>query len=376
MKVMFDGRILGLTLSGVAEHLLNLVNYLSNEGGLECILIGPKEIENNPYLKKVKIINFDRPRKVDLKEIYIENFVLSNIIEKVRPDIYHVALNWGIPRNLSCKTILTIHDVIPFKILEGINLIQLQIYKFLIKNSVKRASKIITISNFSKKDIIETLGVDDSKIEMIYNGLTVVPKPDHLKQKLADIKKQLNIKKDFLMAVGGFFERKNMPRVIKAFAMLRNKDLDYQLIIPGKNKGNGYIENQFALCQKIVKDSSLEEDVLFPGYLDRETLETLLSESKILLYPSLYEGFGLPILEAMSAKVPTLTSNLTCLPEVAQDASHLVNPYKTSEIYEGMKKILTDKEYQESLIQRGSKRVSDFSWKKMGEETLKLYEQV
>jgi len=299
------------------------------------------------------------------------------LVAKISPDIYHCSLNWGIPKNLPCKTVLTIHDVIPFKILEALSDWQFKLYKNLINNSVKRASKVITISNFSKKDIIETLKVNQSKIKVIYNGLTIPEKPKNLTQKLKSVKEKLNIKNKYFIAVGGFFERKNMPRIIEALALLKKKTAyGCQLIIPGKNEGTTYLDKQVDQCRKIIHDNALEKDVILPGYLEREDLEALILGSTIVLYPSLYEGFGLPILEAMAADVPVITSNITALPEVAAGAAHMVNPYDFEEIFFGMKKILEDKNYLDKLIKAGKKRILDFSWNKMGGETLSLYKGV
>lgn len=372
MKIVFDARILHITLKGVFEQLTHLVQYLVNNG-VQCYVVAPKKIKKIPGFEKVEVIELDIPRKVSFREIYIENFVIPKLINKVKPDIFHSTLNWGIPK-LSCPSILTIHDIIPFKILENQSPRQFNIYNKLMKSSVKRAKEIITISQFSKKDILDNLKIEPNKIHVIYNGFKPSKKPTNFREKTIQAHKKYGISKKFLLAVGGFFERKNTPRIIEAFVLLRKKsNYNYQLVIPGKYQGNKYLDDQFDICRDIVKRNSLEKEVIFCGFLGREDFEILLFNTEVVLYPTLYEGFGLPVLEAMSAGVPVITSNVTSLPEIADNAACLVNPYNTTDISQAIEKILYDKKFASDLIKKGKKRILDFSWEKMGQETLNLY---
>ena len=174
---------------------------------------------------------------------------------------------------------------------------------------------------------------------------------------------------DYLLYVGTLQPRKNLVRAIEAFGLLK-RDSTLKFVIAGK-KGWLYDE----IFEK-VKELNLENEVIFTGYVPDEDLPELYKNAKAFIFVSLYEGFGLPVLEAMSYGIPVLTSNTSSLPEVAGDAALLVDPENTEEIAKGMERLLTDEKLRQQLISKGKEQIKKFSWEKAAKETLQVLEEV
>jgi len=269
-------------------------------------------------------------------------------------------------------TVVTIHDctplIFPEKYPAGIR----GKIKFLIqKTALRNVSAVITDSENSKKDIIRFLGVPENKIYVIYLAA------DSRFRKLPAVNKQLLVKYDlppkFALYVGDVNYNKNLPNLIRAFASLKRKDL--YLVLVGKafeNKNLPEVEELLSLIDKL----NLKEKVRILGFIEDQDLVKIYNLAQVFVLPSLYEGFGLGILEAMACGCPVLTSQTSCLPEVAGKAAVLVNPYSIKEIVEGIEKLTEDSSLKNKLIKEGLVRAKKFSWEKTAEETIKVYQSV
>jgi glycosyltransferase involved in cell wall biosynthesis len=245
-------------------------------------------------------------------------------------------------------------------------------YHLTIKNAVFSAKKIIAVSEHTKKDIVKHCKVDPDKIVTIYNG---VNKDFTLIDDASGFQKTLNkheIKGQFLLYTGVWRSHKNLTTLIEAMAILKDKHaLDYRLVITGKEDPN------YPEVKEAVEKFSLKNDVIFTGLVSEEELITLYNAAFIYTFPSFYEGFGLPPLEAMKCGTPVVVSEASCLPEVCGRGNALFfNPRDPQELAAQISKIHHDPDLQTQLIERGLKWASDFTWQKMAEKSFKVITNV
>jgi glycosyltransferase involved in cell wall biosynthesis len=236
--------------------------------------------------------------------------------------------------------------------------------------SARKASKIIAISENTKKDIIDYFGIDEEKIRVIYLGVDrqFSPQPD---MDEVGVLSKYNLPSGYILSVGTLEPRKNLIRLINAYKMVASSGEPVpKLVIVG---GQGWGDEELG---KVVRESGLIDLVILTGYVPDEDLPALYRNTTVFVYPSLYEGFGLPPLEAMACGTPVITSNVSSLPEVVGDAAILIDPYNTTEIAQAIASVLKDKELRERLRMNGLARSNLFSWDKTARETLKLYQEV
>lgn len=227
--------------------------------------------------------------------------------------------------------------------------------RFVIKNSCRWAKKIIAVSENTKKDLIKLYGVQEKKIRVIYEGIN-----DNVKSRISRIKYLKSFRDNkYLLFIGRLEKRKNICGIIEAFQILKKKyNLPHKLVLAGKfGYGEKDIKNE-------IKNSKYKEDIILPGYISNEEKFELMKKAEIFLFPTFYEGFGLPILEAQSAGVPVATSNISSMPEVAGNGAILVNPKDANAIAEAAHKIISDESYKNDIIKKGLENVKRFSWGK------------
>jgi len=273
-------------------------------------------------------------------------------------DVFH-ASNWALPRT-KAKLVTTIHDLTFLKYPKSHTKHSISAHTRHLKRAKKYADKIITDSNSTKKDLID-YGIDQSKITVIYPAPAKIFKPINSKSKIKAIKQNHNLKGPYILSVGTQEPRKNLPTLIKAFSRFKNKNLT--LAIVGK----------FGWGEHVKK----VDNVQLLGFVPDEDLVGLYSAAKAFVYPSIYEGFGFPILEAFSCNCPVITSNISSLPELGGNAAIYTNPKKEKDIYEAIKFVLNlGSESRKSLIQKGQVQAKKFSWEKTANQTLKVYQEV
>jgi glycosyltransferase involved in cell wall biosynthesis len=236
--------------------------------------------------------------------------------------------------------------------------------------SLKHADRIITISNFSKEEILKLFPeIKKEKIYVIYNGYN-----QYLYKKITDQKKINNvlikygIEQPYLFYIGRIEKKKNIPNLIEAFAILRErvKDLPHKLVLAG-DAGFGYDEIKY-----MIREFDLVDEVIMPGWVDEIDVPYFYSGADAFVFPSNYEGFGIPLLQAMACGVPITASEAASIPEVAGDAALLFNPAFAFSIAEALERIIKDEDLRHRLLAAGTKRIKNFSWEKTGQETLKV----
>jgi glycosyltransferase involved in cell wall biosynthesis len=274
-------------------------------------------------------------------------FPVEKLIGEV--DVLHTS-DWAEPPSKAFK-VTTVHDLYPFKFPRLVHPKILEVHKRKMSWVLKESKMVIVPSNSTREDLIG-LGMDEKKIRVIYEAPTLIKTSS---DKISEIKKKYNLQGDYLISIG-ITKLKNTENIIKAFH-LGSAGKDVKLVLVGKPVGVELNE---------------ERNIRILGHVPGEDLESLLTGSRGLVFPSLYEGFGLPILDAFNCEVPVLTSDLGSMKEVAGEAACLVDPDDPSSISQGIENILRG---PKGFIEKGLTRVKDFSWGKTAEETLKIYRE-
>lgn len=297
-----------------------------------------------------------------------EQFILPKLVNKKYPNaVIHYPDSMA-PFMCKNKVIITVHDL-AFKSLKDVFTKKTVIWKSIAtKLSVKKAKDIIAITNFTQDEIRMHYGQGiANKTEVILNGFNKFS-DDKINE--SNINKDiLSLKKmDYILTVSTISPRKNIDGLIKAFSEIKDNN-QYKLVIAGNN--GWMFEKVYEEAEKL----GIKDKILFTGKINDDELKYLYKHADIFVYPSFYEGFGLPPLEAMSFKVPCVVSNKTSIPEVVGDAAITVNPNNYKEIAKQIDKFMKDDNLRMEYIKRGSRRLSKFSWEKCAEETIRVYKK-
>lgn len=295
-------------------------------------------------------------------------FSVARALKKYKPDVFLSTDNFGV-LHTKVPTVLVVHDIAYTHFPDQVSYLHRRFYQKYTPKFLKKAARIVTVSNFTKEDILTQFPIPDQKIAVACNGCDDDFQPVK-KEIVVQIRREYADGSPYFIYVGAIHPRKNVHRIIWAFNKFKaNKPNNVKLLIVGRN----------AWMNKAVKaayeGAQFKNDIKFVGYIKREKLPLLLGSALGLVYVSLFEGFGIPILEAMHAEVPVITSHSSSMPEVAGDAAVYVNPIFVKEIAKAMQFLNENKEMRASLIERGRQQRQKFSWKRATEvvyENLKL----
>lgn len=288
-------------------------------------------------------------------------------LEKHQIDIYH-GLSHEIPLGLSStkiKSVVTVHDLVIKVYPDFFPWIDRQIYDWKFRHACENADKIIAISEHTKQDIIKFYQIPSEKIEVIYQTCQaqfkqILPEKERLK-----VAKKYQLSGDFLLYVGSINERKNLLSIVQALELL-SPELRLPLVVIGS--GKSYKKK----VETYMADKKIEEWVKFVK-IDFQDLPALYQQAKIFIYPSVYEGFGIPIIEALYSQTPVITTQASSLPEAGGDAAHYVNTPNAEEIADGIKKILSDEMLQEQMIKKGNDYIKKFDQELLSVQLMNLY---
>lgn len=285
-------------------------------------------------------------------------------------DIFHIMSVGAInPPLRTAKLVATIYDLIPIKFPDFIGE---KISKRFINNVISKADMVIAVSNSTKEDILEYFDIPGNKVEVVAPGFdSELYRQIQGKSMIDKIKAKYGIDRKYILFVGEIKPNKNLERLMKAYSILPNYlKSDCLLVICGK-KG-WFFEGVF----RAVKELKLEEKVIFTGYIPDEDLPFLMNGAEVFVCPSLYEGFGLPPLEAMACGTPVISSKVSSLPEVIGDAGILINPNDVEGLSNAILRILSSNELRAQLSEKGLKQANKFSWEKTASQTVEIYNKV
>ena len=380
MNIVMDFRKYDGVVGGVEQGVIQVSKYLSNNGHGIVLLCKQRMLDDVKNIFKdsssLKVI----PLQIDSHGITPENARLdSTVIQDIavmeKADIIHFFYNWSFPENKKVPCVLTVHDVIPFTFREAQKLFtNLFKYKPGIRKACRLNDIITTVSEFSRQDIAQKVGPPLDKIKVVQNGLRE-PNPEDKDLELK-LRKQFALEDDrFVLNVGGIHERKNIVRLVKSFsALVKDKGYPGKLVITGNVTGAPYQIKMKRLCNNAIRQTGMEGRIVFTDFISEEELDSLFRMADIMIYPSLYEGFGIPILEAMKMGVPVITSNVTAMPQVTDNAGILMDPYSVTDMTNAMSRLLDDSGLRNDLITKGYKRSESFTWEKAANEYLSVYE--
>lgn len=273
-----------------------------------------------------------------------------------------------LPYFVTCKSVIVIHDLAYFMPeLNAYPLIDTIYMKMMIKSSVKRANHIIAISENTKRDIIKFTGINENKITVIYEASDLKYRQIKDVIELDKIKNKYNLSEKFIFSCDSLTPRKNVIRLLKAFNNIKDK-------IPHKLVLTGGVSWKSKNVHNLIE--SMRDRVIKLGYVPDEDMPMLYNLADLFVYPSLYEGFGLPLLEAMACGCPVISSNSSSLPEVVGDAGLMIDPYDVDNLEKVIYEALTNENLRKDMIRKGLDRAKQFSWEKCAEKTIEVLEEI
>lgn len=244
-------------------------------------------------------------------------------------------------------------------------------YRWVIKKACQNAQHIIAISEATKKDIVDMLRIDPEKISVVYLAVADRYKPTSDSSQVAEIKRKFNISKPYFLYVGQWRQHKNVARLIRAFHLLRRRyNLDYQLVLAGK------VDRQCPEVLATINQLNLQAEVILTGYVPDADLPLLYNGADAFVFPSLYEGFGLPPLEAMACGAPVVASRASCMPEILGEAAQYFDPLSVEDMAKAMVEIAKNYALRQTLRTLGFKQVKKYSFSQMAQQTLAIYRQI
>lgn len=367
MNIGIDARGINLYKgSGIGTYTRNLIFNLINSNLKDKFNLLWTGNEDKNFIKNNTSLTFISGRY----NSFYEDFYIPHWINEKKLDLYHLPQNGlGMPLDSNSKIVVTIHDLIPYAMPETVGKGYLDKFLKEMPKIISSCSGIITVSEYSKNDILRFFpNFPSEKIYVTPLAANESFKPMEKESCKNVIKNLFKIDSPFILYLGGFSSRKNVKSLILAFKKII-KDLpnDYKLVLGGTLQDEGFN------LQKIVIDNNLENNVIFTGYLKDSLLPIFYNAADVFVYPSYYEGFGLPPLEAMCCKTPVITSNLTSIPEVTNNAALLINPSNEDELSDALIKILKDDYLRKELSEKGYLKSLEFSWKKTCKLTYDAY---
>jgi glycosyltransferase involved in cell wall biosynthesis len=381
-RIGIDARFYGPLGKGLGRYTQEIVDRVTtlDRKNYYVVFLSHKNfdefVSENPRVKKV------------LADVHwyglAEQIIMPRLIAQEKIDLMHFP-HFNVPIFCPTKFVVTIHDLILTKFpttrastLGPVKYFLKNIaYRFVINRAIQRSEKVIAVSHYTKDDIISQFNVDPKKIIMIYEGVAGLEdstdKRYAAKLKSAEILSGYCILEPYLLYVGNAYPHKNLEMLVSVFLKLRKKFSDLKLVLVGRDDYFYLRLKEFAQKESSLKDF---EAIIFPGYVPDEDLQTLFKHAALYVFPSKYEGFGLPPLEAMSYGCPVVSSNTTCLPEIMENAAIYFNPHDEKTIVSVIQEILNDQFLRSELVKKGYEQIKKYNWENAAHQTVTVYQGV
>lgn len=304
-----------------------------------------------------------------LKRLIWDQIKFPRFAEKKQVDIIHQPCFSSLIFHQNVKTVVTVHDIINVRFANELPFFSRQYFKRFMPFSYHGADQIICDSIYTKNDLVKYLKISEKKITVVHLAANEIFYQKVSLAQIKRIKEKYNTGDHYFLHTGTINPRKNLQFLVRVFAQISKKYPKYKFVVIGKK---GWY---FKKLSGIAKELGVRDKIIFTGYVNDDELSALYQGTEIFLYPSLYEGFGLPPLEAMASGIPTISSNYTSLPEVVGDGGMLLSPINESAWIKAIDKIINDRKFHDELSQRGTEQAKKFSWKKCARETIAVYEK-
>ena len=370
MRIGFDAKRAFLNDTGLGNYSRDAIRVISHfYTDNKYFLYTPKEKENNRlYFLDERNNTFVRtPQSLlnkTLKSYWRSKSIVRDLFTN-KIDIYH-GLSHELPLGIektNIKTVVTIHDLIFIRYPHLFRTIDRKIYYKKFKSACQRADKIIAISQQTKQDIIDFFYIPEEKIEVVYQGCNAIfhhPIADNTKQA---VQEKYNVPKDYLLSVGSIEERKNLLTILNTLKKIPNQ----KLVVIGNGKAYKI------KCLRFISKHNLSNRVLFLSGLNLDEMAAIYQNAQMFIYPSIFEGFGIPILEALFSKTPVITSKEGCFAEAGGTFSKYINPLSTEQMKEAILEILNCQELQEKMKTKGLQHAQNFTDHKIADNLMKVY---
>lgn len=389
MKIGIDARFYGPVGKGlgrytqeVVDNIIKITNTGEGDDFQYVIFLSPSNFDefdaDRPGVKKIKL---DCPWYG-----WKEQLLMPFYLRREKLDLIHFP-HFNVPILMPGKFVVTIHDLIltHFPTVRAttrqhaLYYFKNFAYRLVIFAALKRSRRIITVSEFTKKDIVDKFKIKPEKIVVTYEGVANLTKGrDSLfvsKLDNREILAQYHIPQNFLLYVGNAYPHKNLEILLRVFSRLHGEYPDLRLVLVGKLDYFYERVREAARSLNLWQKGNINSPIIFPGYVPDAQLEILYAEARAYIFPSLYEGFGLPPLEAMAKGCPVLSSDRASLPEILGNAAIYFNPEDEAEMILKIKEVLIDKELRAGLIERGLARAKKYNWWECARETLAVYRE-
>jgi glycosyltransferase involved in cell wall biosynthesis len=375
---------------GIGTYIRNLVRALArvdDHNQYQLITTEAAVPEFSGLPPNFETVIFPRPKAKDAAQAGLAQIRYGLFLRKLEADLFHIPLN-AVPLLMPKPYLVTIHDMSTLLFASQLGYGN-RLRHFYLRRGLIRADRVIAVSMATCRDVEAVLGIPASRMRVVYNApdptfhAPNVSAPVHGNgQELdypAEIQRVLEryrIQYPFLLYVGRTNPHKNIPRLVEAFAVLRGEIQDHpfyrdlRLLIIGDE-----ISRHPALRHAVIQ-SRVEDSVRFLGFVPIDTLRAFYQAASAFVFPSLYEGFGLPPLEAMACGTPVVCSNVSSLPEVVGEAAEIVNPENVFDIARGMREVLLDRPRRNGLVERGFEQARRFSWERTAQQVLDAYEEI
>ena len=374
LHIVIDARRIGNF--GIGTYIRSLIHAL---GGIDranryTIVIHPEgeaELKGLPDNFRTAIY-----RRGD--QTAFDHIAFPLFLHRLSPDLVHIPLN-RVPLLMIHPYVVTIHDMANLLFEEKASGARMQLRRYRFRRGLLRANRVIAVSEATKRDVENVMGVPPARIRRVYNA----PDPAFFERassgnapRQEHILERYQINYPYLLYAGAIRRHKNIPRLIEAFAVVRDQLAshptykDLRLVIIGDNI------SQFPAVRQAVIKSRVEQSVRFLGFVPFDTLRCFYECASAFVFPSRYEGFGLPPLEAMACGTPVVASNVSSLPEVVGEAAMAINPENVFDIARGIREVLLDEELRARLIRRGREQAARFSWNWTARQVLEIYREV
>lgn len=368
MNIGINAQILNDAATGVARYAENMIRaLLSLESRHSFVLFGGASFAG----PGIRVVPTSSTIDTSARRILWEQLVLPGKARAEGVDLLYYPDHTGPLLVKHCQIVITIHDLAFLSMPETHQPARRMYKSMTFHRSVVQSDKIVADSDSTQRECVNQAGIPKEKIVVVHGGVDPSMHRENDAEILSGVKTKYGLKDRFILYVGTLERRKNLVRLVHSFAKLKkNGSMRHQLVLAG-GRGYGYEE-----ILEAARTDGVTEDISFPGFVEEEDMSPLYSLADLLVYPSLYEGFGFPPLEAMACGCPVIASNVTSLPEVVGDAGLLIDPSDTTALSEAILHVVSDREVHKSMVAKGYERVKKFSWQNSAQKLLGVFDSM